>query len=58
MTKNEKRGPNGPDYGSYEKVEKNRPKIFVMVFGGSAFFNFSLLPWFGLKLETVKIYTM
>ena len=41
MTKNGK-GPDGPKYRSYEKVEENGPKIFLMAFGGSAFFPFYL----------------
>ena len=37
-----KKGPDGPKYWSYEKVEENGPKIFLMVLGGSAFFTFYL----------------
>ena len=35
-----KKGPNGPKYWSYEKVEEKGPKIFLMVLGESAFFTF------------------
>ena len=33
-----KKSLNGPKYWSYEKVEENGPKIFLMVLGGSAFY--------------------
>ena len=33
MTENDKKGPNGPKYCSYDKIEENGAKILFMVLG-------------------------
>ena len=55
MMKN-KKGPNGPDFHSYEKVEDNGTKLLVMLLVCELSSLFSYMPRFCLNLETVKIW--